>query len=338
MLEADNDDGGFLYNDDERAVASWCYHNQKPAGAYTDTLSGAGAFYIPVVSQGESLGVIGLSCNKGKPSTNSKFFLQLMASQAAMALGRQAVSDAQRKASIDSEKEKMRSNLLRAISHDLRTPLTGIMGASSTILENDDSLLKSEKDSLLHNIKDSSEWLIRMVENLLSVTRINDENAEITKSPEVVEEIVAETVARVRHRFSNVDITTQIPDEMIIIPMDGILIEQVLLNFIDNSVKHNEGKSPILLSVEKAKTGVQFNVSDSGKGIPMLEIRHLFDGVAGKRNRADSATGLGIGLSICKSIIDAHGGKIFATNNKGGGATFSFVLPYNDDEGNNYKQ
>ena len=288
---------------------------------------GAGAFYMPVVSQGKSLGVIGLSCERGTPSTNSKFFLQLIVSQAAMALERQALSEAQRKATVASEKEKMRGNLLRAISHDLRTPLTGILGASSAILENAEALPENEKENLLQNIRDDSGWLIRMVENLLSVTKISDGVASLKKTPEAAEEIISESVSRIKQRFPDVNIEVHVPDDVIIIPMDGILIEQVLMNLMENAVKHNKNNAPITVQVLKKSDDILFEVKDFGRGIPAEDLPHLFDGLAGKKNSPDSSRGFGIGLSICKSIIDAHGGKIFASNNREGGATFGFSLP-----------
>ncbi|MCL2338027.1 MAG: ATP-binding protein, partial [Firmicutes bacterium] len=295
-------------------------------------LMGAGAFYMPVVSQGKSLGVIGVSCARGNPSTNSKFFMQLIISQAAMALERQSLSDAQRQAMVLSEREQMRSNLLRAISHDLRTPLTGILGASSTILENADSLAKEEKRKLLTNIKDDSSWLIRMVENLLSVTRISDDSTNLVKSAEAVEEIVSESVSRIRQRFPKAKIAVQVPDEVIIIPMDGILIEQALMNLIENAIKHNRSEETITVQVEKKDRQVMFAVKDFGSGIPAADLPHLLDGLAGKNNSPDASRGFGIGLSICKSIVDAHGGEIFAANNQvGGGATFSFLLPLEEE-------
>ena len=327
LLKKEGEMANFLQRDDEKAVAQWCYINQKQAGAGTDTLMGAGAYYLPVVSQGKSLGVIGLSCENGNPSTNSKFFLQLIASQAAMALERQALSDAQRRATVATEKEKMRSNLLRAISHDLRTPLTGILGASSAILENGASLSEQEKEKLLRNIKDDSGWLIRMVENLLSVTRISEDGANLVKQPEVAEEIISESVSRIKQRFPGANITVRVPDEVLIIPMDGILIEQVLMNLIENAIKHNCENMPVSVRAEKDSAQVIFEVEDSGCGIPYSDLPHIFGGLAGKKTGPDSSRGMGIGLSICKSIIDAHGGKISASNNKSGGAVFRFSLP-----------
>ncbi|MCL2884182.1 MAG: DUF4118 domain-containing protein, partial [Oscillospiraceae bacterium] len=275
--QAEGETANYLLREDEKAVAHWSYVNQKPAGTGTDTLMGARGFYMPVVSQGRALGVIGLSCEKGKLSQNSKYFLQLIVSQVAMALERQALSDAQRKATVASEKEQMRGNLLRAISHDLRTPLTGILGASSTVLENGDTLSRDEKIALLHNIMDDSGWLIRMVENLLSVTRISEGGASLNKSPEAVEEVISEAVGRIRQRFPDANIAVQVPSEVLIVPMDGILIEQVLINLIENAIRHCDAHTPIQVRTQKKDGQVLFEVEDGGGGIAGEDFPHLFE-------------------------------------------------------------
>lgn len=321
-------DDALLLSVDERAVAHWSYANQKNAGAGTDTLMGAGAFYMPVISQGTVLGVIGLSCVKGKMSQNDRLFLQMITSLVAMALERQKLSDEQRRIVIEAEKEKMRSNLLRSISHDLRTPLTCISGASSALLENGDTLDKQTHDTLLLNIKEDSQWLIRMVENLLSVTRINEGSMEVVKMPEAAEEIVAEAISRIRKRFPNQKITVKVPDELLMVPMDGTLIEQVLINLLENAVKHSPENTVIRVEVKKNGTDAVFEVMDNGEGIAEQEFPYLFEnGVPNKSSSSDSSRGMGIGLSICMSIIKAHHGKMEAENSRDGGAVFRFSLP-----------
>ena len=228
---------------------------------------GAGAFYMPVISQGNVIGVIGLSCTKGKLNHNNRLFLRMIASQVAMALERQYLSDEQRRILVESEKEKMRSNLLRAISHDLRTPLTCILGASSAVLENGGRLDKQTHDKLISNIKEDSQWLIRMVENLLSVTRINEGTMNVTKTPEAAEEIVAEAISRIRKRFLNQKITVKVPDTLLMVPMDGTLIEQVLINLLENAVKHSPEDSAVEVEVKKNGHYAVFEVTDNGEGI-----------------------------------------------------------------------
>lgn len=328
-------DSSFMLSKDERAVAHWVFTNHKYAGTGTDTLRGAGAFYMPVISQGNVLGVIGLSCAKGALSQSKRFYLHMLTSQVAMALERQYLSDEQRRIVIESEKEKMRSNLLRAISHDLRTPLTCISGASSAILESGESLDKETHDNLIANIKEDSQWLIRMVENILSVTRINEGTMNVVKAPEAAEEIIAEAVSRIRKRFQNRIITAKVPDELLMVPMDGTLIEQVLINLIENAIKNSPDNCVVEVKVKKHKHEALFEVIDHGEGISEQDFPYLFDSYIPNRTRSsDSSRGLGIGLSICMSIIKAHHGKMEATNKKDGGAVFWFSLPLEGSKDN----
>jgi two-component system sensor histidine kinase KdpD len=328
-------DSSFLLSEDERAVAHWVFINQKRAGTGTDTLMGAGAFYMPVVSQGKVFGVIGLSCAKGKLNQYNRFFLRMISSQVAMALERQHLSDEQRRILVDSEKEKMRSNLLRAISHDLRTPLTCILGASSAIIENNGSMDKATHDKLVFNIKEDSQWLIRMVENLLSVTRINEGTMNVSKTLEAAEEIVAGAISRIRKRFVFQKISVKVPDELLMVPMDGTLIEQVLINLLENAVKHSPEGSTIEVNVKKSGSYAVFEVIDSGVGISEQDFPYLFESYVpnGKRS-SDSSRGMGIGLSICMSIIKAHNGKMEAANKNEGGAVFRFALPLEESDNN----
>lgn len=229
---------------------------------------------------------------------------------------------------MEVEKEKMRANLLRAISHDLRTPLTSIIGASSTYLENSTLLTEDEKNDLVRNIEEDSQWLINMVENLLSVTRIHDQSATVNKSLESVEEVVSEAVQKLKKRIPTASIKAKVPDELILIPMDAMLIEQVILNLLENAVVHSHSKKPIECVVDYDDTYVSFNVIDYGIGIREEYLESIFDGYY-TNNFTDSSRGMGIGLSICKTIIRSHGGTIKAINHKNG-AIFTFQLPMED--------
>lgn len=328
-------DASVLNSADEKAVAHWVFLNQKSAGAGTDTLMGAKAFYMPVISQGKILAVWGISCAKGKLDHNIRLFLRMIASQVAMALEHQYLSDEQRTILAESEKEKMRSNLLRAMSHDLRTPLTGILGASSAILENEDSLDKSTRNKLISNIKEDAGWLIRMVENLLSVTRIREGAMNVAKTPEAAEEIVAESISRTRKRFPKRNISVKVPKELLMVPMDGTLIMQVLINLLENAIKHSPEDSLIEVEVKKVGKSAIFEVLDNGEGIAKQDLPYIFDSyISSKKRSPDSSRGMGIGLSICKSIIKAHDGKLEASNRKTGGAAFQLALPL-ERSGNN---
>lgn len=327
--------GAFMQSKEEEAVAHWVFQNKKAAGNGTDTLVGAKGFYMPVVSQDHVLGVIGVSCAEEMLPPKRRAFLKMIVSQVAMALERQRLSDEQGKARLETEKEKMRSNFLRAISHDLRTPLTGILGSSSALLENIGELDIPTQKRLLSDIKDDSEWIIRMVENLLSVTRIGEGKVDLKKHPEAVEEIVGEAVAIIRKRFDHTDIKVEVPDTLLMVSMDGTLIEQVMINLMENAIKY-AGTHPVLnVKVQNLGTKARFIVSDNGDGISASMLPHIFEGYMGEDEKSsDSRRGMGIGLTICKSIVDAHGGTLKARNKQEGGAEFSFELPVEEDDNN----
>lgn len=333
-LQAPEDcDETVLNAPDEKAVAHWVFRNQKHAGAGTDTLTGAKAFYMPVLSQGKVLAVWGISCDKGKLDHNARQFLGMIASQVAMALKHQYLSDEQHLMQMEAEKEKMRNTLLQAISHDLRTPLAGILGASSAIRENGKTLDEATRDKLIANIQEESQWLIRMVENLLSVTRINKSASKVMKKPEAAEEVVAEAVSRIQQRFPQRQINVQVPNELLEVPMDGTLIAQVLINLIENAIKFSPADAPVAVSLKKDGAWALFEVRDHGKGIGTKDFPHLFSGYAPKNTKSpDSSRGMGLGLSICLTIVKAHSGTIKAENSRGGGAVFRFALPLERNE------
>lgn len=246
-----------------------------------------------------------------------------------MAIQLQKSYEEQRIIERNAEKEKMRSNLLRVISHDLRTPLTGIKGASSAILEGGDKLSDETREKLLKDIIDESQWLIRMVENLLSVTHISEDTMKVKKTPELGEEIIANAVSHFKNTSAQNTIQVHVPDEILIIPMDATLIEQVLLNLLDNATKHCGGNSDIYVNLYSRDNDAVFEVKDNGTGIAEDALPYLFEYGDSKNSKIpqDSQRGFGIGLPTCKTIIAAHSGEIWAESIEGKGSTFSFSLP-----------
>lgn len=234
----------------------------------------------------------------------------------------------------ETEKEKMRGNLLRAISHDLRTPLTTIYGSSSAIMENYDTLPKQQQIKLLGQVRDDSENLIRMVENLLSVTRVNDETVRVNKTPTVLEELIDAALMKFSKVYPNQPVEVSIPEEFISIPMDAMLIQQVLLNILENAVIHAKGMTKLKLTVYTIRGDAYFEIADNGCGIPKDRLDDLFTGqLYGSQTPSDSRrTGMGIGLSVCSTIIKAHGGEITAENRPQGGACFRFRLEMEEME------
>lgn len=228
----------------------------------------------------------------------------------------------------ESDREKMRANLLRAISHDLRTPLTTIYGCSSAMLEDYGGFDDEQKLKMLVGIKSDSEWLMRMVENVLSVTKLEDGSLKLIKTPTVLEELVDSVAVKFRKRYPQGHLYLDIPDEVIIIPVDPILIEQVILNVLDNAQTHAVGMTELRLSVSVKGESAEFEILDNGAGIDKDKLPYLFTGCvkAPKVSSDSQKRNLGIGLSVCASIIKAHGGEISAENRKEGGACFRFSL------------
>ena len=254
--------------------------------------------------------------------------ISLITSTTTTALKRQRLAIAEReKALAEADREKLRANLLRAVSHDLRTPLTSIIGSSSSYLEHYPEFSEEERTELVANIREDSQWLLNMVENLLTVTRIKDqETDQVRKSPEVVEEVVSEAILRLRKRLPDIRIHVDMPETFLMLSMDPTLIEQVLINLLENAFIHSGSSDPIDLTICDLPDAVSFQVKDYGKGIDEAQMPYIFEGQQRTSDTADGHKGIGIGLSICKTIIQAHGGTITAANHPDG-AEFTFILP-----------
>lgn len=226
----------------------------------------------------------------------------------------------------EAGQESMRANLLRAICHDLRTPLTGIIGSSLTYLEHHDTMTEDEKKELVRGIYESSTWLIHMAENLLTITRIKEIDLSINTREESVEEVVAEALQKTELRHKGCSIRASVPREFIMIPMDATLIEQVIINLLENALLHSGTDQPTELLVADHPGFVSFTVRDYGRGIPQHMLDHLFEGNGQKGSASGTKKGSGIGLVLCKTIITAHHGTITARNHTDG-AEFTFTLP-----------
>lgn len=232
----------------------------------------------------------------------------------------------------EAEREKIHSNLLRAVSHDIRTPLTGIVGATNVLLEQDDTLTPQQRRELLKNANEEAQWLIHIVENLLSITRIGaGEDAQVTKTPEAAEEVIEGAVGKFRRRYPQIDVEVRLPEEFFLVPMDPLLIQQVMTNLLENAAVHGVTTTRVAVSLEKRGKWARFTVCDNGRGIPEGRLHNLFDGTQSAQ-KGDSTRSMGIGLSACKTVVAAHRGKINGENKKGGGARFTVDLPLEEDE------
>ena len=242
----------------------------------------------------------------------------------------------QEAARIIAEKEKTRSNLLRAISHDLRTPLTGILG-TATLLEEPGEMPEAVRRQLAREIREDASWLIRMVENLLTITRIDgDAAAGITKTAEPAEEVLASAAAKHRKRYETPEVRLRVPQELLMVPMDPVLIEQVITNLLENAAVHARGATRIELRLFREGDTAVVEVEDDGCGLSPAQLHNVFSGFAQNRyaEDADKRRGMGIGLSVCYTIIRAHGGSFSARNVPEGGAVFRFSLPLGEEETN----
>ena len=236
----------------------------------------------------------------------------------------------------EAEREKIHSNLLRAMSHDIRTPLTGIVGATNVLLEQDETLTPQQRRELLESTNEEAEWLIGMVENLLSITRINTDNAKVKKTPELAEEIIENAVRKFARRYGNVPVEVKLPDEVLIVPMDATLMVQVLTNLMENAVLHGVTLTGITVTLKHEGNQALFIVEDDGQGIAPSKMARLFDS-ATHATEGDSKRNMGIGLSACHTVVQAHGGAIWGENRETGGARFVVALPLeevkNEDQG-----
>ena len=232
---------------------------------------------------------------------------------------------------LEVEKEKMRGNLLRAVSHDIRTPLTSIVGSASALIENEAELSPEMKTELVQDIRSEAQWLIRIVENLLSITRIDSDKGipKIKMQDELVEEIISSGVMKFKKRFPDIKVTVRMPEELVMVPMDGILVEQVLVNLLENAAIHGKCTTEIVICVQEEDTKIRIAVEDNGGGIRESALPKIFDGSmqSEEGKESDAKRNMGIGLSVCRTIVKAHKGSMKAENKETGGARFTFWLP-----------
>ena len=239
----------------------------------------------------------------------------------------------QEKLKAEAEKERMRGNLLRAVSHDLRTPLTSIYGACSVMIENYDRIPRERQLKLLGDVRSDAQWLTRMVENLLSVTRVDTDKVRLSKNSTVLEELIDALLVKFHKHYPQQKVQVSIPQDFIMIPMDPMLIEQVLMNLLENAVFHAAGMQNLWLRVEVINNSAVFIVEDDGCGIAPEQMDRLFTGLLENKVHTDSGrSNMGIGLSVCSTIIKAHGSDIQAENRPGGGARFSFTLEMEENK------
>lgn len=329
VFKHENDKDVLEYiSEEEKAVAQWTLKNKKHAGATTNTLPGAKCLYLSIRNHEKAFGVIGIPLEKDEfLEAFEKNLLIAVLGESALALEKEEINQSKNKIYIKAEQEKLRSNLLRSISHDLRTPLTSISGNAGILINNSEILSEEKKKSLYLDIYDDSMWLINLVENLLSITRIENGTMKINTEPELVEEVIEEAICHINRKVSEHKINTVIEDDLLMAKMDSGLIIQVIINIINNAIKYTPKDSIITITSKRKNNMAVIEISDNGKGINEESKEKLFDMFFTDNNKfGDGRRGLGLGLALCKSIIDAHEGCIYVRDNKPNGAIFGFTL------------
>ena len=312
----------------ELSVAHWVFVRSHVAGVGTDTLPAAQAFYQPLIASESTIGVVGL-----RPADPQRFddptlqrLIETFAGQAALALERAMLAERAQREQLEIEAERLRTALLSSLSHDLRTPLGAITGAASSLLEEHSALSQPARQDLLKTILEEARRMNRLIGNLLDMIRVESGALEVQKEWQPLEETVGVALIRLDDRLREHPVTVRLPPDLPLVPVDGVLIEQVFVNLLENAVKYTPLGTPIDISAEATPGIVRVEVADRGPGLSPEEETRIFD----KFYRAPgtpSQGGIGLGLTICRGIITAHGGRIWAENRTGGGAVFRFTLP-----------
>ena len=317
-----------LLNEEERAAAEWVFRHKKRAGASTGTKNSARCQYLAVRIRGEVYGVIGIHTGGHPLDSFENSVLLSILGESALAMENSRNAREKEQAAVRAKNEALRANLLRAISHDLRTPLTSISGNADTLRSGWEKLDDETRERIFTDIYEDSQWLISLVENLLAVSRIEEGRMQLHLSPELPDEVIREALQHIRIPTAGHRITVDCGEELLLARMDARLISQVIINLVENALKYTPSGSSIVIGAEKQGDRVVIRVADDGPGIPDdLKPRVFEMFFTGDRKVADSRRSLGLGLSLCRSIVSAHGGEITLTDNTPSGCIFSFTLP-----------
>ncbi len=312
----------------EKEIAQWVLKNNHQAGATTDRFRKAKFLYFAISVNDKIYGIVGIHINeKALDSFESSILLSILG-ECAISLENKKIAREKEETELLAQNEKTRANLLRAISHDLRTPLTSISGNADNLLSNGESFDVDTKHQIYTDIYNDSVWLTNLVENLLSVTRLEDGNMKLNKSAELIDEIISEALGHINKRSVDHKITVCESDDILLVDVDARLIVQVVINIVDNAIKYTPKGSEITISTERIDDMLSVSIADNGNGVADDTKNKVFDMFyTGANKIADSRRSLGLGLALCKTIISAHGGEIFVNDNVPHGAVFTFTLP-----------
>ena len=315
---------------EEQQIARWTYENRQRAGASTHHFPQAKCLYLAIRSGNNVYGVIGIPLQKEILDSFEYSILLSVINECALAMENAQNAMEKEKNAVIAKNEQLRADLLRAISHDLRTPLCSISGNADMLLSNSGRLDEATKHQIYTDIYDDSEWLIGVVENLLSITRLNDGRLKFKFSDQLLDEVIAESLRHISRKHDDYKIVSDC-EELVLARMDVRLIIQVLVNLIDNAIKYTPPGSVICIQGTKTDGKAQISVKDNGPGIPEEMKPHIFQMFyTGKTTVADSHRSLGLGLALCHSIIEAHDGTLILTDHAPHGCNFTFTLPLSE--------
>ena len=324
----DNSEASDLISDRERADASRVLHHNGTSGDAEHPAPGIRCLYLPIRGSQQIYGVVGIAMNEIPMDSFENSILLSILGECALALENIKNAREKEEAAILAKNEQLRANLLRSISHDLRTPLTSISGNAGNLLTNYQKMDESTRIQTFTDIYDDSMWLITLVENLLAITRIEDGQVKLTLSMELMDEVITEALRHINRKSKEHSIHTSSSEDLLLAHIDAKLIVQVMINLIDNAVKYTPADSVIEIRTEKKEKWIVVSVSDNGPGIPDEQKPRIFEMFYSGANKiADSRRSLGLGLFLCRSIVTAHGGTIEVSDNHPHGTVFTFTLP-----------
>ena len=315
---------------EEQQTARWVYENRQRAGASTQHFPQAKCLYLAIRSGNNVYGVIGIPLQKEALDSFEYSILLSVINECALAMENAQNAMEKEKNAVLAKNEQLRADLLRAISHDLRTPLCSISGNADMLLSNSERLDEATKYQIYTDIYDDSEWLIGVVENLLSITRLNDGRLKFKFTDQLLDEVIAESLRHISRKHDDYKIVADC-EELVLVRMDVRLIIQVLVNLIDNAIKYTPPGSVISIRGKKTDGKARISVEDNGPGIPEEMKPHIFEMFyTGKTTVADSHRSLGLGLALCHSIIEVHDGTLILTDHDPHGCNFTFTLPLSE--------
>ena len=309
----------------EETTAQWVLDHGEKAGSGMPVFAQATALYVPLKGSRETVGIMAVVPPfRGRFSAEQIHLLEVLANQTAMAMERTRSQHAEQAARVQVQTEQMRSSLLSAVSHDLRTPLASITGAASTLRAQGDKLAPETRQDLLDSIADEAERLSRLVSNLLDMTRL-ESGVELRRDLYPLEEIIGAALQRMERRLEGRRVTTQIPDTLPLVYADDVLLGQLVANLMENATKYSPPGTPIDIAAAAAEDAITLEIRDRGPGFTPGEEQRIFEKFY--RGKSTGSHGAGLGLAICRAIIEAHRGTIRAFNRAGGGAVFQVRIP-----------